>query len=261
MPKTRRGLLASRLYQPAARLVARFGRREAAHSNTYYPQHHTCQIPTLSSLFYLFFGPKTEGFFVEIGAYDGLFVSNTWGLAQKGWNGILVEPLPRLASTCRRNYKDFPGIEVIQLAIASKNGELMLHVAGTLTTANTEVFAEYSQVDWAKDQLSGEYVKVPTVTLDNLLLSRSVQPGFELLVVDVEGFETEVFAGFDLDKWKPKMLIVELADTHPDLSATQVQDARLGSRIASAGYVIVYKDSINTVFVCKELWNTVFSAV
>jgi hypothetical protein len=54
--------------------------------------------------------------------------------------------------------------------------------------------------------------------------------------------------------WKPKMLIVELVDTHPDLQSTANSDAKLGQVILSAGYEIVYKDFINTVFVRKDIW-------
>jgi hypothetical protein len=42
---------------------------------------------------------------------------------------------------------------------------------------------------------------------------------------------------------------VELVDTHPDLGSTTASDALLGDKISSHGYAIVYKDSINTVYV------------
>ena len=37
---------------------------------------------------------------------------------------------------------------------------------------------------------------------------------FDLLVVDVEGKEDEVFYSFNFKEWKPKMIIVELVDDH-----------------------------------------------
>ena len=90
------------------------------------------------------------------------------------------------------------------------------------------------------------------------LVEFGIEKNFDVLVVDVEGFESQVFAGFSLGLWHPKMLIVELVDTHPDLKSTSKIDARLGRSILSTGYTIVYKDYINTVFIRDDVWEMAF---
>jgi len=35
--------------------------------------------------------------------------------------------------------------------------------------------------------------------------------------VDREGYEENVFEGFDISYWRPKLLIVELHNDHPDI--------------------------------------------
>jgi FkbM family methyltransferase len=202
-------------------------------------------------------GEKVDGKYVEVGAYDGIFVSNTWGLAEKGWYGILVEPIPRLAQLCRENYADKPKVKVIETAVGPPGmGEVSLYLAGTLTTANFDTFTEYSHIDWAVNSLTEKKTSVPCSTLDEILNSQQVAPDFELLVVDVEGYETEVFEGFDLQRFRPKMMIVELTDTHPDLASTSHKDAALSTLILNNGYRIVYKDAINTVFVRNDIWES-----
>ena len=43
--------------------------------------------------------PTAPGFFIEAGANDGLKQSNTFYLeSRRGWRGLLVEPIPELAS-------------------------------------------------------------------------------------------------------------------------------------------------------------------
>lgn len=224
----------------------------------FYSQQPTCQVSSLYYLLAKFLGERADGHYVEVGGYDGLFASNTWGLAQRGWHGLLIEPVPHLADACRRNYAHLERIHVLQVAVGDSNKEIVLQLAGTLTTANTEAYSEYGNVEWAKDALTSKRISVECCTLNQVLVEQNVPQGFDLLNVDVEGFETEVFSGFDLSAWKPKMLIVELADTHPDLTATEGKDARLGRKLSQAGYVISYKDSINTVFVREDVWESAF---
>lgn len=226
--------------------------------SAFYPQQPTCQIHNLFHLLSKFLGERENGYFVEVGAYDGLFASNTWGLAERGWRGLLIEPVPELADACRRNYAHREGIRVAQVAIGDSNKEIVLHLAGTLTTANTKIHQEYAGIDWARNALTANCLAVDCRTLDQVLVEHGVPQRFDLLVVDVEGFEHEVFSGLDLVVWKPKMLIVELTDTHPDINETEGEDAVLSRTVAASGYVIAYKDHINTVFVRDDVWESAF---
>jgi hypothetical protein len=126
--------------------------------------------------------------------------------------------------------------------------------AGALTTANPQLAEEYGSVEWSKSHLTESVERVSCDTLDSILRDHAIRPGFNLLVVDVEGYESQVFSGFSLDYWRPQMLIVELADLHPDLASTATQDAYLLRQIVRSGYQIVYKDHINTVFLDDPVW-------
>src|SRR5680860_384457 len=44
-----------------------------------------------------------QGVFVEAGANDGIWQSNTYLLERRGWRGVLIEPIPELFDRCRRN--------------------------------------------------------------------------------------------------------------------------------------------------------------
>lgn len=216
----------------------------------YYPRQATCQIPSLSDLYSRFLGEKEDGTYVEVGAFDGIRFSNTWGLAMKGWSGLLVEAMPEYALACAENYKEFPRVQVVESAVTRVSGARVdLHVAGPLSTANTQLLSEYRRVDWARTAVTQKVHSTAGMALDDLLEKFSITRNFDVLVVDVEGYESEVFGGFNLRHWRPRMMIVELADTHPDLSSTSLGDEDLSEDIQSAGYRIKYKDAINTVFV------------
>lgn len=224
----------------------------------YFDQQPSCQIPTLWHLFELFFGRRPYGQFVEVGAYDGVFASNSWGLASSGWAGLMIEPVPKFARMCENRYRGNERIRVLNMAIGPQDGQkITLFLNETLTTASSETNEEYSHIAWARNSRREGTMEVESVTLNTALRAENIEPGFDVLMVDVEGFETEVFMGFNLELWKPKMLIVELADTHPDILASKYSHAVLYQQFLS-NYRVVYKDSINTIFVRQDIWDETF---
>lgn len=225
----------------------------------FYTQLEFCQIPTLGHLYALFLGEKYDGYFVEVGANDGLYVSNSWGLAEKNWTGLMFEPVPELAKMCRANHREHPKVEVQQTAVGPEGvGSITIQIAGPLSSANVELLQEYESITWASKSLTGHVVEVKCQTLDSLLNKYHFKPDFDVLIVDVEGYESQVFSGFELEYWRPKLMIIELADTHPDLAATKKVDAELTRSIIGTGYQIVYKDLANTIFVRIDVWEHVY---
>jgi hypothetical protein len=144
-----------------------------------------------------FLGCKGVGFFIEARDYDSLFFSDSWGLAKRGWNGWLIEPVPALADRCRANHVDHDGVIVVQCIIGSGvNSEEVLYSADTLTTANKAAFDEYKGVGWARSVLMPDKSLAPATKLDDFLTEYRVPRNFDLLIVHVEVFEIEVFRDF-----------------------------------------------------------------
>jgi len=225
----------------------------------YYPQQPSCQILYLSHLFAKFFGERDSGVFVEIGANNGINCSNTWGLAERGWTGYMVEAIPELAHECRNNHSGHKLVSIFEHAISDLDDhELKFNVSGTLSTANQELKSEYLNTAWARPSVTNREIVLRTKKLDTFLIENEIMIDFDLLVVDVEGLEGKVFSGFSLNLFLPKMIVIELVDTHPHLETTSNSDALLGQQILSAGYEIVYKDVINTVFVRRDIWENAY---
>jgi FkbM family methyltransferase len=236
------------------------GRREANAMRPFYAGQPDCQIPHLAWMYERFLGRQEQGQFVEVGAFDGKFVSNSWGLAERGWDGVMAEPQHDAWRKCVINHSNHPRVRVEQVAVGEPGVEsIELFHAGALTTANQSLREEYEKVDWSVGHLRGSSEIVPCVTLDDFCEEQGVRSGFEVLIVDVEGFEANVFRGFTLECWNPKMIIIELADMHPDLGSTATTDAHLLLQIQNAGYQVAYKDHVNTVLVRIDVWTDVFN--
>lgn len=225
--------------------------RAALPPSSFYRPFSDCQVRGLDAIYNAAFGNLKRGVFVEVGAYDGQFVSNTCFLADLGWRGVYVEPIPQFAAACAKRHQRNPDVTVVNAAVGKAAGTTELHLAGVLSTKNENFYSAYRNISWAKKLLSHRKVTAPVVTLNDLLDEHKVPDGFELLVVDVEGGEPDVFAGFDLTRWKPKMLIIELEDHHPDfmkIESIREPIAQLRRYILGAGYTELYVDAINTIF-------------
>jgi FkbM family methyltransferase len=226
----------------------------ALHGSGFYRRPALCQIPLLEGLYERLFGRRADGWFVEVGAFDGETYGNTAQLADLGWRGLYVEPEPAAFERCRRRHAANPGVAVLNAAIGTEDGSATLWVAREFSSTVRAQIDHGVAKGWMSPGARAE-ITVPQLRLSTALAQAGIAPGFELLVVDVEGAEEAVFAGFDLAAWRPQVLIVELCDFDPtpgariDLDEPAVASARrVRDAIAAAGYEVVYADFTNTVF-------------
>lgn len=216
-----------------------------------YIPHPTCQIPVLGSLLEGLLGFRLTGTAVEVGAFDGQSFSNTSFLADLGWRGVYIEPVPHFAAVCAARHAANPNITVVQCAVGPDEKIITLQLGGPLSTADAAMAQAYEKIMWAQGVHRGDTVEAPQQRLEDVLAETGVPLGFDLLVVDVEGGEEGVFASFDLALWRPKVVIVELEDGHPSMTAFPeivARAQRVRTSIEAAGYRPVYRDNINTVF-------------
>ena len=211
----------------------------------------TCQIGGLGRTYYRVLGPRLNGTFVEVGAFDGETFSNTSFLADLGWCGIYIEPIEEYAERCRKRHAHNPNVSVVNCAVGNGHS-VRLHKAGPMSTSSAVHAKAYAMIDWAAEHLTNETVDVPQRRLDSILSESGIQPGFDILVVDTEGSERDVFGSFDLRSWGPRMLIVEIGDNNSDLAPYPkiVRRAKaLRNYLTGHGYRELHRDEINTIFV------------
>lgn len=209
----------------------------------YYKSSESCQITGLDALYEKYFGQIPHGMFVEVGAYDGVGFSNTWGLAEKGWTGLVFEPVAEYFDTCMLNHAGREhNIIGIMEAVGSNIGICNLYNGGVDSTIDKET-VERSPFGFTFDP--NDYRVVPVTTLDITLSNYNVSMGFELLCIDVEGAELQVLDGCSLDKWLPKMIIIE---THVGVPGRDYHADEIIKRISDYGYARINDDALNTIF-------------
>lgn len=167
------------------------------------------------------FGGRTSGFYIEVGAWNGVTFSNTYFLEQMGWNGLLIEPLPDLFQDCVASR---PRSRVIQAACTGPDQGPTVRF--TRVRGNEILSCVSPEPAHAKRCLDEgrqfEEIEVPAITLDRLIVAERDRPWpgappwrpkagwqIDLVSIDVEGGEMDVLRGFNLERFKPKVLLVE----------------------------------------------------
>lgn len=155
-----------------------------------------------------YFGNADRGFFVEVGANEPTSdYSQTWHLEQRGWRGILVEPNPALFDKLVRHRA---GSRVYNVACSApgKIGVAELKIPfvadGTIDTGKAALEVEIDHAGFPAYRT--ETVKV--VTLDSILAENDVS-GIDFLSIDVEGTELDVLKGFDVNRYRPRLILLE----------------------------------------------------
>jgi FkbM family methyltransferase len=176
-----------------------------------------------------FFRNTLRGYFVDVGANAPREGSQSFALEQRGWTGVLVEPQPALAERLKRERS-----AKVFLACSSRRDAgktLTLYLAGIQTSLRPDFY-----VAGMKREGTAE---VPVMTLDQVLDDAAAPRPLDFVSIDVEGHDMEVIEGFDLNRWRPRLLLVE----------DVVQNLRLHRYITGRGYRWVRRTGINSWYV------------
>lgn len=141
--------------------------------------------------------------FLDIGAYDGETFSSTLGLVEKGWSGLYVEPnplvLPQLREIAKRS-----GSEVLPVAIGSVCDTLPFYMNADMVSSLDKRHTDM----WAKNNAM-TFEAVPVQVLDVESLGTIAGRNFDVLNLDVEGLNWDIFKQFDWDAWKFNVVCIE----------------------------------------------------
>lgn len=155
------------------------------------------------------FPGKRNGFFVELGAYDGFSESNTFVLEKHfDWHGICIEPSPL-------NFHKLTKVRnctCVPLAVDPVPGKLEFVLEGQrsgliLDEADNSPERRSAEIEQARNE--GRVQTVESVPFDQLLDRYGAPRKIDYLSLDVEGSETRIMRDFPFDKYQFLSMTIE----------------------------------------------------
>lgn len=159
---------------------------------------------------------QNGGFFVEIGANDGVNQSNTLFFEHsRGWRGVLIEPHPKTFDSLiknRSNSNFFKNAACVGFDYDQPSIDLTFM---NLMTTSVGIPLEISNLDQHSQDGAKHLGQQPyqftasAVTLNSILDEAKAPPIIDLFSLDVEGAELHVLNGIDHTKYRFRFICVE----------------------------------------------------
>lgn len=195
-----------------------------------------------------------NGYFVELGANDGVTQSNSLYFEKyRNWRGLLVEPTPQNFLKCRQNRSARNSIYCAACVSFDYDHEFVRLAYSNLmsTPVNLESDIQDPRAHAALGDRfldSGETVfefGAVARTLNFLLLDAGAPRQIDFLSLDVEGAELEVLKGVDHKAFRFKYILVECRD-FPRLGAyLEKQGYRFIEKLSEQDYLFVAAEQMN----------------
>lgn len=206
------------------------------------------------------FPPMYPGICVDIGAYDPFWINNSWIFEEIGWDTYCIEPnpncIPRLKKyrknvleyACGSENKDNVELFVFSAPNAGPNLKKKEKWKGEAAGTGLSDFRKFNGRSEYHISIYDRTVLVKMRTLDWLMENEIKKDKIDVLSIDVECYELEVLKGISLNRWKPKVIIIE--DLTPE-------DTTQRDYIVSRGYRQVHRISVNDIYLKNDFYDDV----
>jgi FkbM family methyltransferase len=180
--------------------------------------------------------------YLDIGAHDPVFSSNTYLFYEGGSRGVLVEPNPALTPKIRRVR---PGDTVLEVGVGARGADVdadyyLIAGQGEQNTFSLDQVKRL-QAEFGEEVLTG-VIKRRLVDVNRVLAEHFGDRPPDFLSTDAEGYDFTILSGLDFDRCRPRVLCVEtLVGQNPD--------ARIVELMRSKDYEVRGGTFVNTIFV------------
>ncbi len=185
----------------------------------------------------LLFSGKQKGMYVDIGANDPFFNSNTRRFYLRGWRGINIEPgkneFEKIATNRQFDIN-------LNIAVSFETGKLTFYKIGndsSLSTLDYDTAIKMAKT-YNKDLITStiDVLRLSDV-FDNYLGNRNI----DFMSVDAEGHDLAVLKSNNWSIYRPTIIMVE----------SNIDSSEIIKYMDNNKYLYIYSNHVNAIFVDK----------
>lgn len=185
------------------------------------------------------FEKQKNGFYVDVGAHHPKRFSNTYYFYKRGWRGINIDAMPG----SMKSFEKFRGKDInVEAAISNTDNVLTFYIFNE--PALNGFSKEISELRNKGNYKIVKEMEIKTKRLESVLdssINRKQQIDF--MSIDVEGLDLDVLRSNNWEKYRPKIVLVEILGSNID----ELTDNEITKFMWSNDYTI-YAKTVNTVF-------------
>ncbi len=191
-----------------------------------------------------YFDNKKEGFFIDIGAYNGVTFSNTLRMENLGWKGICIEPNPDMFKKVCRTRKCAKYNVALDTENTKKEFTKITGYCAVLSGIKEEYCEKHiERIKKELEEVGGtmDTVDVKTMTFDTLMADFKDVSVIDYISIDTEGNEFKILKTIDFKKYDIKTVSVE----------NNYSDPKLQEFMENAGYYCATKLGCDEIYIKK----------
>ena len=195
--------------------------------------------------------------YLDIGANEPRFISNTYYFYCRGSKGVLIEPNPYLFKKLKyiRSKDIVLNTGIGYSEVAEANFYIFPNAVNGLNT-----FSEKEARHWEETGMKGrgkiaveKVIKMPLIPINSIMQKYFEKQAPNFISLDVEGLDLEILKSLDFEKHQPEVICVETLGYDDNQQGYKLND--IIDYMLTKNYFVYADTWVNTIFCRKDIFK------
>jgi FkbM family methyltransferase len=180
-----------------------------------------------------------KGVFIDVGAFEPIKISNSYHFEKNGWDVYCFEANTNSIPLLKIHRKNVFNYAIYDIDKDETTFNVVLSNGWTAGFSAIELSDEIANVFKTNDKKVTQ-IKVPQKTLNTILQTELNHiKTIDILKIDIEGGELKCLHGLDLQKYNPKLILLE----------NITNDIKIKNYLENFGYILHQQNAYNQFYI------------